>query len=158
MKSENPKLKLRETVLHVVPHVISTMLTIQAVSTETPQPKELNRISAIIGIGGDTLSGMIYFHFPESFGHVIAAELLEKELDRAANDHEINDAVGELCNMVSGGLRAAFAEEGFDTGMSPPSIIRGKGFTIESQPDFEITHFHFACGEDVLDLEVHLKL
>ncbi len=158
MKSDSPKFDLQKTVLRVVPNVIFTMLEIRALPTQTSRDPEINRVSAIIGFGGDTINGMIYLHFPESFGHVIAGKLLDVELGRAANDREINDAVGELCNMISGGLRAVLADAGFDTGMSPPSIIRGKGFTIESQPDFEITHFHFACDQDVLDLEVHLKL
>jgi chemotaxis protein CheX len=154
----NPKFDLKQQVFTILPNVMQTMLGLKAEPTgEGIAPRE-DRVSAIIGIGGETVNGMFYFHFPARFGEVISRRLLQHAEDDPASDQQINDAVGELCNMVAGGLKSELAEYGYDTAISPPSIIRGKSFTIESEPDLEISHFPFLCGEDVLELEVHLKL
>ncbi|MEI6712928.1 MAG: chemotaxis protein CheX [Verrucomicrobiota bacterium] len=158
MSLSESKFDLSESVLRVVPHVLRTMLNLEVTPAKTAISREVDRISAIIGIGGDAIRGMFYFHLPVSFAQVIAANLFAESSENPVSDRQINDAVGELCNMVAGGLKAALADLGHDAGISPPSIIRGKSFSIESEPDLEITHFPFACGQDVLDLEVHLKL
>ena len=142
----------------MVPNVLETMLEIHPSPTGQGLPSGADRISAIIGIGGDEVHGMIYVHFPRHLGEEVAGKLLDGCVGAELGDGEVNDVVGEMCNMMAGGLKADLAEVGFEAGISPPSIIRGKGFTIDPEPGMEVSHFGFLCGKHVLDLEIHLRI
>jgi chemotaxis protein CheX len=165
MNPPSSSFDLRASVLRVVPNVFETMLDLAAepvVAPDASRPPEWapeeNRICAIIGIGSEVVSGMFYFHLPEGFSRIVASKMLDSELGHTAGDREVNDAVGELCNMISGGLKGDLADAGFDTAMSPPSIVRGKDFSIESEPGLAVEHFHFRCQGELLDLEIHLRV
>jgi len=73
------------------------------------------------------------------------------------NESEVNDVVGEVKNMVAGGLKSWLCDAGAVCAMSTPAIIRGTSFAIEPMPDVQRASLVFDCGEDRVLVEVHVK-
>ncbi len=46
-------------------------------------------------------------------------------------DHDVEDAVGELTNIICGDARARLREEGFSLRAGIPNIVSGEGHRIE---------------------------
>ena len=158
MSSAPSPFPFEEIVHRVVPRVIFTMLEVEATPVFDVEVPKGEKATAVIGIGSDTVEGTIYFHLSLNFSKLVARKLLEEALGRPAEDEEMQDVVGELCKMVSGGLKSTMANMGIETAMSPPSIIRGKSFSVEASSEMEVSHFFFSCENEILELEVHLKL
>jgi chemotaxis protein CheX len=158
--SESPldsSFSLEEVVHRVLPRVLFTMLDLEAAPVDAGGLGLGEQVTAVIGIGGEGIEGSLYFHLPEALALRVGQLLLEEALGRAVVDREVNDAVGELCNMIAGGLKAALLSHGVDTALSPPSVIRGKNFSIAPQENAKVRHFLFECEGHVMDLEVHLN-
>ena len=148
---------LEDVVHRVLPRVLFTMLELEASPRESGDLGAGEQVTAVIGIGGEGIEGCLYFHLTEVLARRVGKLLLEETLGRDVQDREVNDAVGELCNMIAGGLKAALLSHGVDTALSPPSVIRGKNFAIAPQNNAKVSHFLFACEGELMDLEVHLN-
>ncbi len=161
MNPTNPSLdssfSLEDVVHRVVPRVLFTMLELNAAPVDSGDLSSGEQVTAVIGIGGEGIEGSLYFHLTDALAKRVGQLLLEETLGRAVQDREVNDAVGELCNMIAGGLKAALLSHGVDTALSPPSVIRGKNFAIAPQDNAKVSHFLFTCEDELMDLEVHLK-
>ncbi len=81
--------------------VFSTMLN-ATVKFETPQGAFFNGEEHIAGTMGFTgaYSGMIYFYSTASFATCITRILLGPDPKEAAAEELVNDAIGELTNML----------------------------------------------------------
>ncbi len=110
--------------------ILSTMAGISAVSGK-PYVKndQLARgdISAIIGVTGPK-NGTISVSFSEASARELVVGMLGDDVEDMAQD--MQDAVGEVANMVSGQARASLAEEGLVLQGATPSVVVGKGHTI----------------------------
>ncbi len=160
MNSPLLQIPLTEWMHVIVPEVFDTMLSIKAVPTPTGSeilPTSGEQISGAIGIAGETLTGAIYLHLSQTFARDITAMLLGIAPDQSPSPAEVNDLVGEFCNMVSGRLKSLLANQGAPCAMSPPSIIRGSAFAIEPLPNAIMETFQFNCLSHQLAVEVHLQ-
>lgn len=84
-------------------------------------------ISAIIGVTGPK-NGTICVSFTEESAAALVAGMLGDDIKDLAED--IQDAVGELANMISGQARATLSGEGLVLQGSTPSVVVGKGHKI----------------------------
>jgi len=64
---------------------------------------------------------------------------------------------GELCNMVTGGLKSRLCDTGTPCALSTPSIIRGDSYEILGQPNARREVLWFLCNDEPITVEVHLK-
>lgn len=85
-------------------------------------------ISGLIGMIGDKTRGSMSITFDEN----LALEIMQNMLGERPNglNEEVNDMVGEITNMVTGGAKRILAESGFDFDMATPIVVSGKGHTI----------------------------
>ena len=110
--------------------ILSTMASLEA-QPGKPFPKKdmkaLGDISAIIGVTG-VKNGTISV----SFSRESATALVEGMLGDAVEDLEqdMQDAVGEVANMISGQARASIAEAGVTLQGSTPSVVVGDDHQI----------------------------
>src|ERR1035438_1053716 len=74
-------------------------------------------ISAIIGITGDT-SGSIILSFPVDVACRIASNMLMEEI--TAREKTVEDATGEIGNIVVGDARRILIQDGFSLSISVP--------------------------------------
>lgn len=138
--------------------VFSTMLSRHAtLAASQHPPKILERVSGSIGFGGDDLSGAVYLHLPAAFAARAAATMLGLPPEEALPDADVNDVVGEVSNMLAGGLKSWFCNAGFPCAISTPGIIRGASFEIEPMPGIQRTILVFECDGEPIVAEIHLK-
>jgi chemotaxis protein CheX len=88
----------------------------------------IGTVSAIITISGDA-AGTMALSFTDPCIRAIVRGLLG--VDDNEVQQYVEDAVGELTNMICGDARARLREEGFSLHAGIPSIIRGERQRIE---------------------------
>jgi len=138
--------------------VFTTMLSQDAVLTpEQDVPKITDRVSGSVGFGGDDINGAVYLHMSASFASRAASVMLGLPAEEPPGDAEVNDVVGEVSNMLAGGLKSWLCDTGAPCAISTPGIIRGASFQIEPMPGVEQTILVFQCNSDFVVVEVHVK-
>lgn len=112
--------------------VFNTMIFLE-VSTEgsMTEGKEsiFSHFSAMIGLSGD-LMAMISIHCDAYIAMDIAGAMLDTEFEDV--DADVKDAMGEVANMLAGGLKSRFLDEGIDVTLAIPTTVMGKGYSISS--------------------------
>jgi len=111
-------------------------------------------ISAIIGITGDT-SGSIIVSFPAPLACRIAGNMLSEEI--ADMDQSVEDAIGEIGNIVVGSARRLLVEDGFSLSISIPTVVVGKGHKISRSGDVPCIAIPFATAYGEFEVNVGLK-
>jgi chemotaxis protein CheX len=110
--------------------ILSVMAGISA-SAGTPYVKKgmaaAGDVSAIVGVTGDR-TGSIAVSFTKPCAVALVKGMLGEDIQDALQD--IQDAVGEMTNMVSGQARAGLRELGLILHGSTPTVIIGDGHTI----------------------------
>jgi chemotaxis protein CheX len=139
--------------------IFSTMLSMQAVvSAPSEQEPHDERVTGSVGFAGETVTGAVYLHLSTPFSSRMAAAMLGLPPEEVVNDNDANDVVGEITNMLTGGLKSWLCDAGTECALSTPAIIRGRSFAIEHMGDVQRECLTFRCGEDVVVLEIHIKL
>ena len=124
---------LEEIINLAITDVFRTMLG----SEVEPRPTDagwLNGESHVAGCVGfiGSLTGVVYIYLTESFSRTITASMVEMDPDDIESDEMVNDAMGEISNMVVGQLKARLCDRGIDCVLTIPSIVRGSHFSIET--------------------------
>jgi len=138
--------------------VFDTMLAMQAEfvpSADLPATQE--RVTGSVGFAGDDVHGAVYLHLPAPFAVQAAAAMLGLPAEELTGEAEVNDVVGEMTNMLTGGLKSWLCDAGKPCAVSTPAIIRG-AYVIEPLPEVEREYMVFDCGEIQVVVEVHIKL
>ena len=139
--------------------VFGSMLGLGAVLSQKTQAQPFSmRVSGAAGFAGESLAGAIYIHLSEPFARRAAMAMLGRSEDDLISPAEVNDAVGEMANLLAGGLKSWLCESGITCAMSASAIIRGTSFVIEPNSDVERERLIFECGEELVTVEIHLKV
>jgi len=117
-----------------VAEVLATMLNYQAIVVPRSDNRITPGLSAIVGFGGK-ISGFIALHLTLEGACTLASGLLGMGFDEV--DDIVSDAMGEVVNMLAGGLKkyACQSEELFK--ISIPSVIRGNDYSTHAPKDSE---------------------
>ena len=153
-----PIASVREYMTRHFMDVFETMLSLKAVpSSELELPHSPERVCGSVGFAGQNVNGAVYVHLSASFASRVAAAMLGLSPEEISGEAEVNDAVGEVGNMLTGGLKSWLSDCDRPCAVSTPAIIRGAAFAIEPSPDVEREWLAFACGEERVAVEVHIK-
>jgi chemotaxis protein CheX len=103
-------------------------------------------LMAVVGFGG-ILSGACILRCGLKAALTIAGRMMNSSFSNL--DATVQDALGEFCNMLSGGWKGRIPELSTDCRVSVPAIITGRDYRIHVHtPQFELSHtYRF---EDVL--------
>lgn len=114
------------------------------------------QIASAVGFTGQA-SGVVYLYTTARFAQRITRGLLGLGEADAHTEEMVNDAMGEMANMVVGHFKSRLTDRGLPCVMTIPSIVRGSQFDIEavSQTDVERLGFHQA--DNFLVVEVLLR-
>ena len=119
-------------ILQSMVKVLQTMASLEP-TPGAPRLKDGARaggvVSAVIGIEGARARGSLAISFPESVIRDIVSRMLGEELE--AVDDTARDLTGEISNMVLGSAKAAYADAGYDFGLTQPQVLCGEGHLIE---------------------------
>jgi chemotaxis protein CheX len=118
--------------------VFNTMLMIELQAGEPVVNGVIDsNLSSILGLGGD-IKGLLGIHCPEQTAKRITGELLGIEVETM--DDDVNDAIGEIANMIAGNLKIAFEKNGINTQLAIPTTVTGKSYkTSRPQQAYCIT-------------------
>ena len=116
-----------------------------------------DRVTGAIGLAGDAVTGSVYLHITSAFAVQAAAAMLGMAPEEITGTAEVNDVVGEVTNMLAGGLKSWLCDSGAACALTTPAVIRGTSFEITPKPGVEIILLGFDCGEARGMIEVHIK-
>lgn len=107
-------------------------------------------VSAVIGLTGDK-NGT----FSISFDRKTAVHLVKQMLGDAVEDimRDVQDAVGEITNMISGQARVGLVELGLKLQGSTPSVIMGDNHSIAHMTSSFAMAIPFTCEAGTFTLE-----
>ena len=116
----------------VVDEIFTTMVFIKPISQEPilrsnngiPIPNKKD-VTAIVGLGGK-LTASIMVHFEKESALKVTSSMLGTAYLEI--DGDVIDAVGEVSNMVAGGVKREFAANGVELDQSLPIVVNGKDF------------------------------
>jgi len=93
-----------------------------------------NSITGMVGLAG-THKGMLAVHFPNSLALAITTSFLGMEVEEMNED--VQDAIGEIANMLGGNVKTILSDKGKDIQLSLPSTISGDEYTLTSQAEVD---------------------
>ena len=129
--------KLAET----TEEIFSTMLFMD-VAPQQPLAAEKRildcQVSAMIGLSG-------------GFSAMLGMELDEVDAD-------VKDALGEIANMLAGGLKERFSQEDIALDLAIPTAISGKSYTIAAPSGSKrvVVPFTIETGQFFIEIKYHL--
>lgn len=110
-------------------------------------------ISSIIGITGET-SGSIIISVPAKLACKIASNMLMEEV--TTMNQAVEDAIGEIGNIVVGDARRALIQEGYQLNISVPTVVVGTGHKISRSSNVPCIGIPFTT--EYGDFEVNVGL
>jgi chemotaxis protein CheX len=152
---------LRDNIARAVSDVFKTMLGKGAQLDESAPPALKTSSPQIVGAVGfiGDIVGFVYLYLEQPFANQCTGRILgmsEGDL-KAAGDEVVNDAIGELTNMVAGSFKNALCDAGYPCKLTIPSILRGINLCVEAVGQAHRRRFPFDCGGQRVIADVILK-
>jgi chemotaxis protein CheX len=129
--------KYIEPIVNSLQNVFATMLLVNATPGEPVRKSDkaaMGDYTGVIDMVGPQAKGSVAITFPE---HVILDINQKMFGDEKPSEDALSDFVGEITNMIIGGAKKLFLEEGIEFDMAVPSIIRGHAHIIKHHSDGE---------------------
>lgn len=129
------------------------MMEISAGEAVTGQDVSISsNVTGTLGLAGG-FKGALAVHCPDEAAKAITGSFLGMEVEEI--DEDVKDAIGELVNMVAGGIKSSLAQDGLDLQLSIPMAITGKSFRIAGMSGAErlVVPFTLAQGPFWVELK-----
>jgi chemotaxis protein CheX len=138
--------------------VFDTMLSMEVALFDPACKIELDatRIVGSVSFAGAVM-GCVSIQLLQDFARFITASMLGMEPEEIESDEEVNDVIGELSNMVGGGLKSRLCDAGLACALSIPSITTGSDFCIKSKGWVRNERFGFRHQQHVVVVEIFIK-
>jgi len=116
---------LRESVLEGAKEVFETMIfmALEEIEDQAWEMEDVTLLGTITFKG--SLEGCLSICCGMNCARTIAANMLGMEPDEEISEDDINDAVGEVANMVMGAVKARIQDEVRNVEVSIPSVVQG---------------------------------
>jgi len=111
-------------------------------------------VTGVIGLTGEA-KGTISVSFSEKSILAIVSNMFGEEIKEL--NEEINDAVGELSNMISGQARKILEELGRTLHGAIPSVIMGKNHTLTHMTTSPVIAIPFTTDNGDFTIEVCIE-
>jgi chemotaxis protein CheX len=102
-------------------------------------------LTAMVGLAG-TYNGLVSVHIPWPQAMSFTSLMLGMEVTEI--DDDVNDAMGEIANMVAGSFKQHLSKGGSDIQLSTPSVVNGSDYNVSSGSDLENITIKFAADEE----------
>jgi CheY-specific phosphatase CheX len=150
--------KLRDFIDKSISHLFSTMLKMRL----TPQDPEKEvkfdgeKIVGTVNLVG-MIAGVLHVYVSVKHARLMTGSLLGVRSDQIRNLSNLDDAVGELANMLGGNLKSKLCDLGLACVLSIPSVTRGTDFQIQLPEGMVNERFVYTWQQQVICLEVSLR-
>lgn len=150
-------LNLKGIVSKAIVEVCKTMLSMEVTveDSQAGDAPENERIVGTVSFAGN-VSGSCHVHLPRVFAFSMAGAMMDMDPDELESE-EVEDAVGEICNMIGGTLKSQLVDGGLACALSIPSITAGSDFHIQSKGWLRKERLTFHHLQDRALVEVFLK-
>jgi chemotaxis protein CheX len=156
---------IRENITRAVGDVFKTMLGHVAqlrvpddAAAQTEHMSGSQQVVGTVGFIGDA-NGLIYLYLEEDFANQCTGEMLgltPAELIETGAD-AVNDAIGEITNMVVGSFKNGLCDAGYPCKLTIPSILRGSNFSVEPISSAQRHVYSFECNGRRITADILLK-
>lgn len=141
-----------------IKQVIQVDENTDTVGMQLPVDANTPMIAGTVGFLGN-LTGIIYIFMELPLAIEATCKLLDMEAHEiTSDDHElVNDAIGELTNMIVGTFKNDLSNKGYECRMTIPSILRGSNFSIEPAEVALRRIYKFDCEGRSFVIDVLMK-
>lgn len=132
------ELGLSEDVLinHIHKDVLDIFTSMVGVDNVVHQPIQVDTrthfsdcITSMVGFAGK-YNGLLCLHVPLNLAMLFTSSMLGMEVTEI--DDDVNDALGEIANMLGGSFKHHLSKDGHEVRLSTPSVVSGKEYVISS--------------------------
>jgi chemotaxis protein CheX len=102
-------------------------------------------LTAMVGMAG-IYNGLVSVHIPWPLAMSFTSLMLGMEVTEI--DDDVNDAMGEIANMVAGSFKQHLSKGGSDIQLSTPSVVNGGDYVVSSGNNLENITLKFATDEE----------
>jgi len=143
--------ELARYVITAAKEVFSTMVMMELEDhypLREPVTKLHCSITGMVGLAG-IYSGILSIHSPQSLALRITSNMLGMDVDEVGED--VNDALGEIANMLGGHVKQVLSKGGLDLNLSIPTVISGESYSVNCMADKDCVIIPFSWdGEGFL--------
>jgi chemotaxis protein CheX len=142
-------------IIEVTKEIFETMIMMD-VTPGQPLAEHVSKftcsLSAMVGFAGFK-QGNLTIHTPEKVAIGLTQSFLGTDIEEINED--VQDAMGELANMIAGSLKPTISNEGKTVELSLPSVVYGKEYTMiaVAKSDWIIVPFTVSYGQFLVSLE-----
>lgn len=149
-------MEIRNKIITSVEEIFSSMVMMPVGLAEfTPEINPLvDSISAVIGFAGER-KGLLAVHMPQSVAIAVTSSFLMMDVEEMNDD--VDDAIGELANMLGGEIKSVLSENGRDINLSVPTTISGHSYDFQSLRSNERILVAFAVDAGVFCVDCQLE-
>ncbi|MDD2709779.1 MAG: chemotaxis protein CheX [Verrucomicrobiae bacterium] len=149
---------LHDFVTNGVKEVFSTMLSMKINQLEPPPDVVFTgeKVISSVGFGGKA-QGVVHLYFSKELALLVTTAMLGVKPEELNMDGEVKDVLGEMGNMVVGGVKSHLCDAGLTCQLTVPSITRGAEFQIDCKDPLIHQRFVFDCLSHRLLVELRVK-
>lgn len=139
-------------------NVLETMAATKATAGKSyvkKDNKSIGVVSGLVGMASADFGGNMVLSFDEPAILAIVSRMLMEECK--AVDAQVVDAVGELTNMIVGGAKRLFSEQGIKFDMATPVMIVGREVELTQLAKGPILVIPFSTPEGTVVVEANLQ-
>jgi chemotaxis protein CheX len=129
------EIEMARYIIDATKEVFSTMMVMEVEDQypmEAPVTTFHCSITGMVGLAG-SYTGILSIHCPATLAMKITSNMLGMEVEEVGED--VNDALGEIANMLGGHVKQVLSKGGSDLNLSIPTVISGETYTISSVSD-----------------------
>ena len=147
---------LIKAMTEAVTEAFSTTMSIElAQAAELPEAVPQAELICSIGLAG-TLEGSVSVSLTAKSAAAIVGAMLG--CDVAPGSPDVSDGMGEVVNMIAGGIKMRAAALGFNFNVSIPTVVEGKLMHLTVSEDLQKGIRHFSCDRFAFDVELIYKV
>lgn len=113
-------------------------------------------VTGMVGLAG-SYTGILSVHCPQVLALKITSNMLGMDVEEVGED--VNDALGEIANMLGGHVKQVLSKGGLDLNLSIPTVISGEAYTISAvSEDSVIIPFHYEGEKFLVGLNIRKEI
>ena len=146
----------KEKIVEATTEIFETMIMVE-VTPGQPLTEHISRfecsMSAMVGFAGFK-QGNLTIHAPDQVAKGLTQDFLGMEVNEINED--VQDAMGELANMLAGSLKPFIASNGERVELSLPSVVHGEQYTLTvvNEAEWVMIPFTVSHGDFLVGLEL----
>ena len=151
MISSQLPVSLADTVERALKEIFSKQLKLSLEPTKSSdETPDLKVFHASVSITGERVKASVLLQISEAF----AAKATKILIGCDGEGAEIEDATGELCNMISGRIKSELTTAGFPGVLGTPTITFGSRIDLRDTVSSESCRTEWVCGTDHINIQM----